>query len=168
MRVIEPSHDATGLRFGLVAARFNEKYVRRLVDGALETLRRQGAAEEDLELWWVPGSLELPLAARWMGRPAGETFAPHAILAFGVILRGETEHFRLVADQCTRGLLDVSLALGLPVLDGVLACHDAAQAEARLGGAVGHTGVSTALAAIQMARLGAGRRPGRAEGPGAR
>ena len=66
VRILEPSHDATGLRFGLVAARYNEKYVRRLVEGALETLRRQGAAEDDLELWWVPGSLELPLASYWM------------------------------------------------------------------------------------------------------
>ncbi len=166
MRELAPTHDATGLRFGIVAARFNEKYVRRLVDGAVETLRRQGAAEDDLELWWVPGALELPLAAKWMARlyrtrPAegerekGWTFAPHAVLAFGVVLRGETEHFRLVADQCARGLVDVSLELKLPVLDGVLACHDAAQAEARLGGPVGHTGVSVALAAIQMARLGA-------------
>jgi 6,7-dimethyl-8-ribityllumazine synthase len=161
LRIIRPDHDATGLRFGLVASRFNEKHVQRLVDGALETLRRQGAADDDLELWWVPGALELPLAAKWLARlyrtrgEGGWQFSPHAILAFGVVIRGQTEHFRLVADQCARGLLDVSLELKLPVLDGVLACHDAEQVEARLGGAVGHTGVSTALAAIQMARLGA-------------
>ena len=144
------SHDAAGLRFGVVAARFNQKYVERLVEGALETLRRQGAAEGDIEMLWVPGSLELPLAALWL---ADRSPACDAVLAFGVILRGETEHFRLVADQCARGLVDVSLQTGMPVLNGVLACHDTGQAEARLGGAVGHTGISTALAAIQMARL---------------
>jgi 6,7-dimethyl-8-ribityllumazine synthase len=154
VRELRGDQDATRLRFAVVAARFNEKHVQRLVDGALETLRRQGARDEDLGLAWVPGSLELPLAARWMARAAGrEGERPAAVLAFGVIIQGETEHFRLVADQCARGLLDVSLECDLPVLNGVLACYDVAQVEARLGGSVGHTGVSTALAAIQMARL---------------
>ena len=156
MRETRPEHDATGLRFGIVAARFNEKYVQRLVDGALETLRRQGADEDAIELLWVPGSLELPLAANWLAlrRSAdGQGPAFDAVLAFGVIIQGETEHFRLVADQCARGLLDVSLATGSPVLNGVLACYDAGQAEARLGGTMGHTGVTTALAAVRMARL---------------
>ena len=145
---LEP--DASGLRFGVVAARFNEKHVQRLVDGALESLHRQGAADDAIEVLWVPGSLELPLAAKWLAcrRPSC-----HAVLAFGVIIQGETEHFRLVADQCARGLLEVSLATGLPVLNGVLACYDAGQVEARLGGAMGHTGVTTALAAVRMARL---------------
>jgi 6,7-dimethyl-8-ribityllumazine synthase len=145
-----PEPDAAGLRFGVVAARFNEKHVQRLVDGALETLHRQGAAQDAIEVLWVPGSLELPLAAKWL---ASRRPACHAVLAFGVIIQGETEHFRLVADQCARGLLEVSLATGVPVLNGVLACYDAGQAEARLGGAMGHTGVTTALAAVRMARL---------------
>jgi 6,7-dimethyl-8-ribityllumazine synthase len=160
VRESRPGHAADGLRFAVVAARFNEKHVERLVDGALETLRRQGAAEDAIEVQWVPGSLELPLAAKWLATRLsadGRTPAFHAVLAFGVILQGETEHFRLVADQCARGLLDVSLETGSPVLNGVLACHDAGQIEARLGGPVGHTGVSTALAAIQMARLRAER-----------
>ena len=155
-RESRPERAADGLRFAVVAARFNEKYVQRLVDGALETLRRQGAAEGAIEVLWVPGSLELPLAAKWLaGGPAADGRGPafHAVLAFGVILQGETEHFRLVADQCARGLLDVSLETGVPVLNGVLACYDAGQAEARLGGAMGHTGVTTALAAVRMARL---------------
>ena len=154
MRALRGDHDATGLAFGIAAASFNERHVQRLVEGALDTLRRQGARDEDLRLAWVPGSLELPLAASWLARGAtAGGRAPAAVLAFGVILRGETEHFRLVADQCARGLLEVSLAADVPVLNGVLACHDVGQVEARLGGTVGHTGVSTALAAIQMARL---------------
>ena len=157
VRESRPEPDAAGLRFGVVAARFNEKHVQRLVDGALETLRRQGAAEDAIEVLWVPGSLELPLAAKWLasrrgaGGPERQVF--DAILAFGVIIQGETEHFRLVADQCARGLLEVSLETGVPVLNGVLACYDVGQVEARLGGAMGHTGVTTALAAVRMARL---------------
>ena len=150
LRESGPEPDAAGLRFGVVAARFNEKHVQRLVDGALETLHRQGAAQDAIEALWVPGSLELPLAAKWL---ASRRPASHSVLAFGVIIQGETEHFRLVADQCARGLLEVSLATGVPVLNGVLACYDAGQAEARLGGAMGHTGVTTALAAVRMARL---------------
>jgi len=150
--------DARGLRFGVVAARFNEPHVQRLVDGALETLRARGAEVDAAAVTWVPGSLELPLAARWAALAPDGRRRCDAVLAFGVILRGETEHFRLVADQCARGLLDVALATDVPVLNGVLACHDVAQVEARLGGAVGHTGVSIAQAAIRMARLRAERR----------
>ena len=149
-----PGAAAEGLRFGVVAARFNEKHVQRLVAAALETLELQGAARDAIELEWVPGSLELPLAARWLavGRPPAQPGCD-AVLAFGVVIRGETEHFRLVADQCARGLLQVSLETGVPVLNGVLACYDATQVEERLGGRVGNTGTSTALAAVRMARL---------------
>jgi 6,7-dimethyl-8-ribityllumazine synthase len=149
VREIQPGHDATGLRFGVVAARFNLDYVQRLVDASLGVLRARGAAESDLELHWVPGSYELPLAARWMAVSGRRD----AVLAFGVVIRGETEHFRLVADAANQGLLRVGLDTGVPVLNGVLAAYDAAQAEARCGGAVGNRGAEIALAAVQMARL---------------
>jgi 6,7-dimethyl-8-ribityllumazine synthase len=154
---IKPDHQAAGLRFGIVASRFNEKYVRRLVDGAFETLRRQGAAEDAVTVWWVPGSFELPLAARWCARAplpgdAGGS-GPDAVLALGVLIRGETEHFRLVADAVSEGLMAVTLETGVPVLNGVLAVNDADQAAARAGGALGNRGADVALAAVQMARL---------------
>ena len=148
-REIRPGHDARGHRYCLVAARFNESYVRRLGEGALGSLRQRGAVEEDLEVVWVPGSFELPLACRW----AAGTGRFDAVLAFGVLIRGETEHFQLVADTSTRGLLDVMLATGVPVVDGVLAVHDAGQAEARSGGAMGNRGSEVALAAVAMANL---------------
>ena len=144
-----PGHDARGHRFCVVAARFNEAYVRRLVDAALEVLRHRGAAEGDLEVLWVPGSFELPLACRWVAT----TRRVDAVLAFGVLIRGETEHFRLVAESATQGLQQVALETGVPVLDGVLATLDTAQAAARTGGAVGNRGAEVALAAIQMAQL---------------
>ncbi len=140
---------AEGLRFAVVAARWNEQYVRRLVDAALDTLRRAGARDENVELTWVPGSLELPVAASW----AADSGRFDAILAFGVVIRGETEHFRLVADGATQGLQRVALDTGVPVLLGVLAVNDAAQAEARSGGTHGNTGAQTALAAVSMAGL---------------
>ena len=149
MREIRSAPDAHGRRFCLVASRFNETYVRRLVDAALEVLRGRGAADEALEVVWVPGSFELPLAARW----AAASGRFDAVLAFGVLIRGETEHFRLVADEATRGLMRVMLDTGVPILNGVLAAHDAAQAAARTGGEVGNRGAEVALAAVHMAAL---------------
>ena len=144
-----PPLDARGFRFALVAARWNESYVRRLVDAALEVLRGHGAADADLVVEWVPGSLELPLACRW----AAETGRFDAVLAFGVVVRGETEHFRLVADASAHGLLRVALDTGVPVLNGVLAAHHVGQVADRTGGAMGNRGAEVALAALRMAAL---------------
>ncbi|MGH7730210.1 MAG: 6,7-dimethyl-8-ribityllumazine synthase [Candidatus Eiseniibacteriota bacterium] len=144
-----PGHDARRHRICLVAARINEAYVRRLVDAALDVLRHRGAAEGDLEVVWVPGSFELPLACRW----AAASRRYDAVLAFGVLIRGETEHFRLVAEGATQGLQRVALETGVPVLNGVLATADAEQAAARTGGVVGNRGAEVALAAVQMAQL---------------
>ena len=146
---ITPDPDATGRRFCLVAARFNEAYVKRLVDAALGVLRQRGARDADLEVVWVPGSFEVPLACRW----AADSKRFDAVLAFGLVLRGETEHFRLVADAASSGLLRVGLDSGVPVLNGVLAAHDPAQARARTGGALGNRGAEVALAAVHMANL---------------
>ena len=143
------SHDAAGLRFALLASRFNEEIVRRLSDAAIEVLERRGAEPSAIERFWVPGSFELPLAARW----AAGTGRFDAVLAFGAVIQGETEHFRLVADAASSGLLRVAHETGLPVLNGVLAVYDAAQAESRSGGALGNRGAEVALAAVQMARL---------------
>lgn len=149
MREIPPGHDAHGHRFCLVAARFNEAYVRRLVDGALEVLRHRGADDEAITVVWVPGSFEIPLACRW----AAESGRYDAIVALGVVLEGETEHFRLVADAAAQGILRVALDTGVPVLNGVLATHDAAQTAARTGGELGNAGATAALAAVAMASL---------------
>ncbi len=149
MREFRPEHAAHGRRFGLVAARFNEELVRRLVTAALDVLRRAGADEAALQVVWVPGSFELPLAARWLA----ERGDVDAVLAFGVVIRGDTEHFRLVADAASDGLLRVGLDTGVPVLNGVLATYDADAAAARAGGTHGNRGADVALAAIAMANL---------------
>jgi 6,7-dimethyl-8-ribityllumazine synthase len=116
-------------------------------------------AESALEVWWVPGSFELPTAARWAAHhgsrePFGAPAAGFdAVIALGCVIRGETEHFRLVADGAAQGLMRVALDTGVPVLNGVLAADDAAQAEARSGGEHGNTGAQVALAAVRMANL---------------
>jgi len=148
-RVHRPESDARGLRFCVVAARFNEAYVTRLVDAALAVLSERGASDEDVEVAWVPGSFEVPLACRWAARSGRFD----AVLAFGLVLRGETEHFRLVADAASNGLLRVALDTDVPVLNGVLAAYDADQAASRTGGRHGNRGAEVALAAVQMALL---------------
>ena len=141
--------DARGLRFCIVASRWNEPYVVRLVEAATAVLTRHGAAAGDLETLWVPGALELPLVCRWVA--AGGRF--DALLAFGVVVRGETEHFRLVADQSAHGLAQVALDSGVPVLNGVLAAHHVGQVADRTGGLHGNRGAEVALDAIRMAQL---------------
>jgi 6,7-dimethyl-8-ribityllumazine synthase len=155
VRQLQPGDDAAGRRFCVVAARWNEAIVGRLVDGALGALRARGAVDADVEVWWVPGSLELPSAALHAARRGrgGAGAAFDAVVAVGCVIRGETEHFRLVADNAARGLMQVALETGVPVLNGVLAAHDVAQADARSGGAHGNAGAQAALAAVRMANL---------------
>ncbi len=148
-----PEGDARGLRFCLVAARFNESQVARMVSAALGVLRGRGAAEDGLRVVWVPGSFELPLASRW----AAGSGNFDAVLAFGVLIQGETDHYRLVAEAATHGLVDVALASGIPVLNGVLAAANRDLIEARVGGAHGNRGAEVALAAVTMARLARSR-----------
>lgn len=142
--------DATGLRFCIVAAGWNEDIVSRLLDGARSALRERGAADGDVVVWRVPGSFELPTAALWaaLAEPAFD-----AVIALGCIVRGETEHFRLVADGASQGLMRVALDTGVPVLNGVLAVENLEQALARCGGAHGHVGAEAAIGAVTMARL---------------
>ena len=160
MRVTTPSADGAGLRVCVVAAKWNEAVVRRLADGALAALRAAGVADSGLEVVWVPGSLELPLAAK-LAAEGGEGGSPgarfDAVVAVGCVIRGETEHFRLVADNTARALVDLSLATGKPVTNGVLAVENVAQADARSGGEHGNAGAQAALAAVRMANLRRGR-----------
>jgi 6,7-dimethyl-8-ribityllumazine synthase len=130
----------------IVAARFNAMYVDRMVDAARAVLARHGVDEARLEVVRVPGAFELPLGCQ----RAAQSGRFKAILAFGCLIEGETDHYRLVADAATHGLIRVGLDHGVPVLHGLLAVHDTAQAEARTGGAVGNRGAEVALAALAM------------------
>jgi 6,7-dimethyl-8-ribityllumazine synthase len=145
-----PVVDGAGLRVAVLAARFNGRVTRRLLDGVLRGLAAAGVAEGDVTVRWVAGAFELPLLARaWAlsGRV-------DATIAVGCVIRGETAHFELVAGQCAAGLQRVALDTGVPTIFGVLTTEDLDQALARSQGAGGHNvGEEGALAAVELARL---------------
>ena len=141
--------EARGLRFAIVLSRFHESWGERLLAGALTSLRRHGAAEANLLVVRVPGSFELPLVAQRLAAAGRHD----AIIALGVIIRGETLHDRLVATEVARGLGAAGRGTGVPVTFGVITARTQAQVRARCGGKVGDRGAEAALAAIEMARL---------------
>ena len=139
--------NARGLKFAIVAARFNEKITQRLLDGAREALKRAGADVPDV--YQVPGAFELPLAAQMLARTGNYD----AIIALGAVIRGETPHFDYVAGEAARGLQQVALDTGVPVAFGLLTTDTYEQAEARAGGQHGNKGHDAAMTAIEMAQL---------------
>ena len=141
--------EGTGKRVAVIAARFNEEITRKLADGAMETLVARGVAFDHIDLIWVPGALELPLAAR----AAAGTDRYNAIVAVGAVIRGETSHYDIVANEASRGLAEVGREYEIPIGFGLLTCESDEQAEARAGGAHGNKGSDAALAALEMADL---------------
>jgi 6,7-dimethyl-8-ribityllumazine synthase len=136
-------------RFVLVASRFNEEVVAKLVDGAQAGLHKHGVAQSDVELHWVPGAFELPLAAKKLA----ETNRFAAIICLGAVIRGDTDHYDHVCTQAASGIMQVGLATGVPVLFGVLTCDTEEQALDRAGGKAGNKGYDVALAAVEMVTL---------------
>lgn len=141
--------DASGLRVAVVAARFNEAVVQRLVDGAVDALVRHGALREDLEVVWVPGSFELPVVLRRLA--ASGRF--DALVAAACVVRGATPHFDYIAGEVAGGCAAVGREHGLPVTFGVLTTDTWDQAQARAGGKLGNKGAEAATAAIETANL---------------
>ncbi len=141
--------DGTGRRFGIVAARFHGAVVERLLDGAEAALVAHGVAPADIEVVRVPGAWEIPSGLDALAKSGGFS----ALIALGVLIRGGTMHFEVIAEQCSRGIAEVALRRELPVTFGVLTCETMAQAEARAGGAEGNKGEEAALAALEMAGL---------------
>lgn len=147
---ISPSeYDTAGARVGIVAARFNDGVVSRLLEGALETLSRYGFDREEILVVRVPGAFELPLAARWVAGRGDRD----AVIALGAVIRGDTPHFDYVCAEAARGIQAASVETGIPVIFGVLTCDDPAQADARAGGEHGNKGSEAALAALEMVSL---------------
>ena len=139
----------SGRRVAVVASRFNETVTRALVDGALDALVRHGVAFDDIDIVWVPGAWELPLAARHA--MASDQY--EAIVALGAVIRGDTPHFDFVAGEASRGLADASRDSEIPLGFGLLTCDTMEQAMARCGGEHGNKGWDAALAALEMADL---------------
>ncbi len=150
MKEISGSFSAAGLRFGIVVSRFNEMVTERLLQGALETLRRAGAIDTDLTVVRVPGSFEIPFAAQRLAA----TGSCDAIICLGALIRGETDHYDYLASTVTRGIAEVSLKHNLPVAYGVLTAGTVEQAINRAGLKHGNKGVEAALSAVEMADVG--------------
>lgn len=149
MAVIEGHLNAAGLRFALVVARFNHLITEKLLQGAREALLRHGAAEEDIDVVWVPGSMELgPAAARLM-----RSGRYHAIVCLGAVLQGATPHFEHVARETSRAIGQLALSGEVPVIFGVLTAQTLEQAIERAGTKLGNRGYDAAVAAIEMANL---------------
>lgn len=141
--------DASGLRFAIVVSRFNHLICVRLLEGALEALAERGAPDESVDVAWVPGAFELPLAAETLA--ASGRYA--AVITLGVVIRGGTPHFDYVCNGVTDGVMGAMRRTGVPVAFGVLTTDDAQQALDRAGGAHGNKGAEAALAAVEMATL---------------
>lgn len=138
-----------GRRVAVVAGKFNEAITRSLVDGALDALVKHGAAFDDVDVIWVPGAWELPLAVR--RAMASERY--DAVVALGAVIRGDTPHFDFVAGEASRGLADASTDSDIPLGFGLLTCDTMEQALARCGGEHGNKGWDAAIAALEMADL---------------
>ena len=139
----------TGLRIALVGSRFNSFITDSLIDGAEDGLRRHGVGADDIDVAWVPGAFELPLAAQRLA----ETGSYDAVIVLGAVIRGATSHYDLVAGQCASGVARVQLDTGLPVIFGVLTTDSIEQAIERAGTKAGNKGYEAAEAAIEMAQL---------------
>jgi 6,7-dimethyl-8-ribityllumazine synthase len=149
LKTFEGNLDAKGLRFAIVAGRFNSFITERLVGGAMDALRRSGASEDDIELVRVPGSWEMPLAvAAVLGQKRHD-----AVICLGAVIRGETPHFDYIAGETAKGIAQASLKAGVPVSFGVLTTNTLEQAIDRAGAKGGNKGFDAAMSAVEMANL---------------
>ena len=149
MNVIAGKLDATGMRFAIVVARFNDFVAQRLLEGSVDALVRHGASADDLTVIWVPGSFEIPLAAQ----EVAEQGRVDAIVCLGVVIRGETPHFDFVAGEASRGVGGIGLRARIPTAFGIVTTETLEQAIDRAGGKHGNKGADAALAAVEMVSL---------------
>ena len=147
--IIEGTLNANGLRFAIISSRWNDLIVSRLIGGAQDALIRLGARESDLTLVRVPGSFEIPLAAK----RAAASGRYDAVICVGAVIRGETPHFDYIAAEVTKGIAAVSLETGVPVAYGIITSDTVEQAINRAGVKNGNKGFEAAMAAVEMANL---------------
>jgi len=138
-----------GLKFGIVISRFNEIITGRLLEGARDSLLRHGVNEQDIDIAWTPGCMEIPLAAKKMS----ETGKYNAIVCLGCVIRGGTPHFEYVASEVNRGISRLSIDSGIPVIQGIITADNMEQAIERAGAKAGNRGFNAANSAIEMANL---------------
>ena len=147
--IIEGYISGKGLKFGIVAARFNEFIVSKLVGGALDTLHRHETADSDIDVAWVPGAFEIPVVAKKMA----ESGKYDAVLCLGAVIRGSTTHYDYVCNEVSKGVAQVGLQTGVPTIFGVVTTENIEQAIERAGTKAGNKGSDAAMAAMEMASL---------------
>ena len=149
MKIIEGKLTASGHRVGIVASRFNEFITSKLISGAEDAFLRHGGNPDDLELAWVPGAFEIPSVAKKMAQSGRYD----AIVCLGAVIRGATPHFDMVANEVSKGIAQVALEGGMPVLFGVLTTDSIEQAIERAGTKAGNKGSDAMVSAIEMVNL---------------
>ncbi len=147
--IIEGALQAEGLKFGIVVSRFNDFITSKLVEGALDVLKRHGADDGDVDIVKVPGAFEIPFAAKIMA----EKKRYDAVICLGAVIRGATPHFDYVAAEASKGVAAVALSASIPVMFGVLTTDSIEQAIERAGTKAGNKGADVTLAAIEMVNL---------------
>ena len=148
-KTISAPLDASGLKVAIVASRFNQFLVEKLVEGALDALLRHGARKSDLSIIWVPGAWEIPVVTQRIARQ--HQF--NAIVCVGVLIKGSTHHFDMVANEACKGIGQIALETGVPVTMGILTTDSLTQAIERCGTTMGNKGYSAAMAAIEVANI---------------
>jgi len=149
VRSFEGQLDGKGLRIGIVVSRFNSFVTTKLLDGALDVLRRNGVADDAIAVAWVPGAFEAPLVAKRMALSGDHD----AVVCLGAVIRGDTPHFAYVAGESARAIADIALAANMPVIYGIVTADSLEQAIERAGTRMGNKGAEAAMAAIEMASL---------------
>jgi len=149
MKIYEGKLVSKGIKVGIVAARFNEFIVSKLLGGALDGLKRHDVNEEDIEVAWVPGAFEIPLIASKMAKSGNYD----AVICLGAVIRGSTSHYDYVCSEVSKGIANVSLNSGVPVMFGVITTENIEQAIERAGTKAGNKGYDSALSAIEMVNL---------------
>lgn len=149
MKVLEGNLVAEGLKIGIVAARFNEFIVSKLIGGAEDALKRHGVREDDIELAWVPGAFEIPLIAQKMANSKKYD----AVICLGAVIKGATSHYDYVCAEVSKGIATVSLNSNIPVMFGVLTTDSIEQAIERAGTKAGNKGFDVAVSAIEMCNV---------------
>ena len=149
MKVYEGNLVNSDIKVGIIAARFNELIVSKLLSGALDGLKRHDVSEDNIEIAWVPGAFEIPLAASKMVR----LDKYDAIICLGAVIRGETSHYDYVCSEVSKGIAQISLNSGVPVMFGVVTTENIEQAVNRAGAKSGNKGYDCALGAIEMVNL---------------
>ena len=148
-KIIEGKIVAKGMKFGIVASRFNDFISGRLIEGAVDTLIRAGAEEKDITIYKVPGAFELPLTAKKMAKTARFD----AVICLGAVIRGATPHFEYISAEVSKGIASVGLDAEIPVVYGVLTTDTIEQAIERAGTKAGNKGADAAISAIEMVDL---------------